>query len=152
MCVNLLVLGKECEKSHCFSGKFTQLAQILHDHRSWGSRQISTLHISTLLEMQCACHVVATYAFPLQQPYFSIFHIASLPCRDFINWCINVLFYGENLFCVRVWKCLLMWRIYVCLSDMSPANKGWINNLINVGGFANHYFLNWCKMPCIWFF
>ena len=29
----------------CFPGKFTQLAQILHDRRSWRSRQISTLHL-----------------------------------------------------------------------------------------------------------
>ena len=45
MCVNLEVLRKLCEKSRCFPGKFTQLAQILHDRRSWRSRQISTLII-----------------------------------------------------------------------------------------------------------
>ena len=55
--------------------------------------------------------------FLLKQPYFSIFRcclkcsmlvsairharIASLPCRDFINWCTNVLFYGE-IHCVCV--------------------------------------------------
>ena len=33
-CVNLVILRKFCEKSHCFPGKFTQLAQILHDRRS----------------------------------------------------------------------------------------------------------------------
>ena len=45
MCVNLVVLCKLCEKSRCFPGKFTQLAQILHDRRS---RQISTLHATCL--------------------------------------------------------------------------------------------------------
>ena len=45
MCVNLVVLRKLCEKSRCFLGKFTQLAQILHNRRSWRSRQISTLHL-----------------------------------------------------------------------------------------------------------
>ena len=33
VCVNLEVLRKLCEKSRCFLGKFTQLAQILHDPR-----------------------------------------------------------------------------------------------------------------------
>ena len=45
MCVNLVVLRKLCKKSRCFPGEFTQLAQILHDRRSWRSRQISTLHV-----------------------------------------------------------------------------------------------------------
>ena len=45
MCVNLVVQRKLCQKSRCFPGNFTQLAQILHDHRSWRSRQISTLHV-----------------------------------------------------------------------------------------------------------
>ena len=45
MCVNLVVLRKLCKKSFCFPGKFTQLAQILHDRRSWQSRQISTLDV-----------------------------------------------------------------------------------------------------------
>ena len=43
VCVNLAVLHKLCEKSRCFPGKFTQLAQILHDCRSSHSQQISTL-------------------------------------------------------------------------------------------------------------
>ena len=43
MCVNLVVLHKLCEKLRCFLEKFTQLAQILHERRSWRSRQISTL-------------------------------------------------------------------------------------------------------------
>ena len=43
MRVNLVVLRKLCEKSRWFPGKFTRLAQILHDRRSWRSRQISTL-------------------------------------------------------------------------------------------------------------
>ena len=33
---------------HCFPEKFTQLAQILHDRRSWRSRQISTLSIQNI--------------------------------------------------------------------------------------------------------
>ena len=45
MCVNLVVLGKLYGKLRCFPEKFTQLAQILHDRRSWRSRQISTLSI-----------------------------------------------------------------------------------------------------------
>ena len=43
MCVNLVVLRKLWEKLRCFPEKFTQLAHILHDRRSWRSRQISTL-------------------------------------------------------------------------------------------------------------
>ena len=42
MCVNLVVLLKLCETSRWFPGKFTPLAQTLHGHRSWRSRQIST--------------------------------------------------------------------------------------------------------------
>ena len=44
--VNLVVLCKLCEKLRCFLGKFTQLAQILHDRWLQRSRQISTLMIS----------------------------------------------------------------------------------------------------------
>ena len=43
VCANLVVLRILCKKSRCFSGKFTQLAKILHDRRSWRSWQISTL-------------------------------------------------------------------------------------------------------------
>ena len=43
VCVNLVVLRKLCEKSCCFPGQFTQLAQILHDRWSWQSQQILTL-------------------------------------------------------------------------------------------------------------
>ena len=43
MCVNLVVLRKWCEKLRCFPVKYTHLEQILHDRRSWRSRQISTL-------------------------------------------------------------------------------------------------------------
>ena len=43
LCVNLVLLRKFCMKSRCFLEKFTQIAKILHDRRSWRSRQISTL-------------------------------------------------------------------------------------------------------------
>ena len=56
VCVNLEVLRKLYKKLRCFPGKFTQLAQILHDRRSWRSRQISTLFwickIEKVLDMQ----------------------------------------------------------------------------------------------------
>ena len=45
VCVNLEILRKLCKKMRCFLGKFTRLAQILHDRRSWRSQQISTLHV-----------------------------------------------------------------------------------------------------------
>ena len=81
--VNLVVLRKLCEKLRCFSGKFTQLAQILHDRRSRRSREISTLceHWKQLIELDwssvpifvfalllafCACTVVCTLCGTLQ--------------------------------------------------------------------------------------
>ena len=50
MSINLVVLRKLCEKSRCFPGKFTHLKQILHNHRSWRSRQISTLSSSSIMD------------------------------------------------------------------------------------------------------
>ena len=49
VCVNLVVLRKLCEESRCFPGKFTQLAQILHDRQLWRSRQISSLCVKAFL-------------------------------------------------------------------------------------------------------
>ena len=60
VCINLVVLRKLCKKSHCFPRKFTQLAQILHDRRSWRSRQISALQIGLPIKpdrplQRCLC-------------------------------------------------------------------------------------------------
>ena len=43
VCVNLVLPRILSMKSRCFLGKITQLAKILHNHRSWWSRQISGL-------------------------------------------------------------------------------------------------------------
>ena len=48
VCVKLVLLRILCRKSRCFLGKFTHLKQILHDRRSWRSRQISTLSGSSV--------------------------------------------------------------------------------------------------------
>ena len=50
VCVNLVLLDILCKKWRCFPGKFTQLAKILHDRRSWRSRQISTLVGSVIFD------------------------------------------------------------------------------------------------------
>ena len=56
MCENLEVLLKLCEKSRCFPGKFTKLAQILHDCRSWRSRQTLTLATQSSNTFTWSCH------------------------------------------------------------------------------------------------
>ena len=57
VCINLVVLCKYCEKSRCFLGKFTQLAQILHNRRSWRLRQISTLGAGGYLMRRLLCEL-----------------------------------------------------------------------------------------------
>ena len=64
MCVNLVVLRKLCETSRWFPGKFTQLAQILHDRRSWRLQQISTLPIrSPILTNLCPYFIMVVFYF-----------------------------------------------------------------------------------------
>ena len=80
MCVNLVVLRKICEKSHCSPGKITQFAQILHDRRSQRSRQISTL---------CQC-IRCAYKMPTRQNANQTkCQPDKMPkCPDFLLWLV----------------------------------------------------------------
>ena len=112
VCVNLVVLRKLCEKLRCFLWKFTQLARILHDRRSWRSRQISTLStkvniwwhlfscsisiLSCLLTWKKSCIVK------------EFFEIVSLLCCRTGQWQLN----RQQVICVR--RYCLLWQSEIC--------------------------------------